>query len=424
MSRRERSIPKSSTPITTGGLGALLLILAACGGAGVDSARYLVEDSAGVRIVTSTASVRDPAISGWTVADVPGWSIGSIDGPEAHSFTRILNAWVSEDGYVRVVEATTSTVRSFDSVGELVSEIGGQGEGPGEFRALGNAIPYRGDSIAAWDASRQLLSVFDGRGRLVRSQPIALAGLGDVARGQGPLSNARAGRLIGAFHDGSLLFTQPDLVRFQYEGPWTWRQHYTRYSADGERLNDVAEYYGTERMAAAAGAALSFTAFPHEPRVAASSSAVYVTPAPDFELRSHGFDAPENLRVIGRLDREPRRVDGAARSAFERSIREDPVYTSFSASALNRALAAAAYPEHLPAFDRLLVDDLGYVWVRCFSLPGDDAVEWLIFTEDLRLRQTIEMPPIEVTQIGEDFVLGVRTDELGVPYVERYALRR
>jgi len=413
-----------ANPIALGCFGALVMVLPACGAAGVEDTGYIVEDSAGVRIVTSTISVRDPALPVWTVADAPSWSIGSTDGPEAQQFTRVLNAWVSDGGNVLVVEATTSTVRSFDPGGELVLEFGGQGGGPGEFRALGNAIPYRGDSIVAWDASRQILSVFDERGRLSRSSSVALSGLSEVARGQGPLSNGRGGRLIGAFTDGSLLFVQPDLVRFQYEGLWRWNNRFTRYSADGERLNDVAEYFGSERTAPAAGTVLSLTAFPHEPQVNVGENTAYIAPTPELELRAHRFDVPQALLVIGRLDQGRRSIDGAARAAFEASVRDDPVYRSLSASAVNRALASASYPAHLPAFDRILVDDNGYVWARRFSLVGDDTTEWLVFSDDLRLRQVISMPPVDVTHIGEDFVLAVRVDDLGVPYVEMYSLRR
>src|SRR5690625_7088940 len=99
--------------------GSLVMVLPACGAAGVEYTGFIVEDSAGVRIVTSTISVRDPALPVWTVADAPSWSIGSTDGPEAQQFTRVLNAWVSDGGNMLVVEDTTSTARSLYSDGEV-----------------------------------------------------------------------------------------------------------------------------------------------------------------------------------------------------------------------------------------------------------------------------------------------------------------
>ena len=82
-------------------------------------------------------------------------------------------------------------------------------------------------------------------------------------------------------------------------------------------------------------------------------------------------------------------------------------------------------PERLPAFERLLVDDGGSLWVQRTPWPGAVPPEWDVFDAEGQMRGSVTMPAgFRATHIGGDFVLGVWTDDDGVEYVRTYGLMK
>lgn len=78
-----------------------------------------------------------------------------------------------------------------------------------------------------------------------------------------------------------------------------------------------------------------------------------------------------------------------------------------------------------PAFEEILSDRAGYLWVREYRMFGEGDVVWTVFDPEGRIRGLVETPPgLEVFEIGEDYVLGLAEDELGVEYVQMWALDR
>jgi hypothetical protein len=82
-------------------------------------------------------------------------------------------------------------------------------------------------------------------------------------------------------------------------------------------------------------------------------------------------------------------------------------------------------PEVVPAFQDLRVDHLGWYWANLFQPDEGGPSEWLVFDPEGRAQGIIELPrELEVHDIGEDYILGRWTDQLGVEYVRRHALDR
>ena len=81
-----------------------------------------------------------------------------------------------------------------------------------------------------------------------------------------------------------------------------------------------------------------------------------------------------------------------------------------------------------PAFEEIVTDLAGYLWVReyrMFDMFGEGDVVWTVFDPEGRIEGLVETPVgLEVFEIGEDYVLGVVEDELGVEYVQLWALDR
>ncbi len=82
-------------------------------------------------------------------------------------------------------------------------------------------------------------------------------------------------------------------------------------------------------------------------------------------------------------------------------------------------------PESIPGGKSLLVDRSGNTWVGLWPSgdeeSGHDTYE--VFLADGRLLGEVAIPMgLKLMDVGEDYVLGVRTDELGVPFIEVYGL--
>ncbi len=163
--------------------------------------RFTVRDSAGVQIVESTAPAWAPE-EAWTVSGEPTVHIGVIDGGEEYQFTTIAGVWRVPDGGFVVADVQSAQVRFFGAGGVFRGSFGRQGEGPGEFERMVIAYPYRGDSIAVWDARRRFY-VFDRDGQLGRSMPFSVTPP-PPPEGTGPVGLA-VGGLNGVFPDGTLL---------------------------------------------------------------------------------------------------------------------------------------------------------------------------------------------------------------------------
>jgi hypothetical protein len=85
-------------------------------------------------------------------------------------------------------------------------------------------------------------------------------------------------------------------------------------------------------------------------------------------------------------------------------------------------------PELRPPYSDLHLDSEGFVWLsryRNTRLEPDDPTLWYVFDPDGSWLGSIMTPPrFTVFEIGEDYLLGVRRDELDVEHVQLLRLRR
>jgi hypothetical protein len=77
----------------------------------------------------------------------------------------------------------------------------------------------------------------------------------------------------------------------------------------------------------------------------------------------------------------------------------------------------------MPVHSDLIVDAHDRLWVRIYSPPWEVTNDWWVFDHDGRWQGTVSLPPeLAPFNLGADYVLGLRTDALGVEYVELYGL--
>ena len=121
-----------------------------------------VTDSAGVLIVETTSPAW-PSGTGWRLATDPTLTIGDESGDLNYMFEGVSQAFRLDDGTIVVVDRLASQISLFDPAGVFIRDLGGRGEGPGEFQIL-HYVWARGDTVWASDGLLSRVSVFDRNG--------------------------------------------------------------------------------------------------------------------------------------------------------------------------------------------------------------------------------------------------------------------
>jgi len=121
------------------------------------------------------------------------------------------------------------------------------------------------------------------------------------------------------------------------------------------------------------------------------------------------------LRPVSQADAE------RYREVMERRARP----RHFDSRAWNRYPSEVPFPEFMPTYQRLLVDTEGNLWVEQFRTPWEDQPRWWVFdTQGVWLGEVVTPKYFYIFEIGTDYLLGVRRDQLGVEHVTMLPLLR
>ena len=381
--------------------------------------RSAVRDSAGIRIVENfSASWTTP----WRVAPEPSLTIGSIGGNPDQELDRVTGGVRLANGSVVVANAGWYELLYYDQNGALVHRAGGRGGGPGEFQSLEWIARFGADSVLALDVHAQRVSFFDSQGRFGRSIRLE------------PNADMPFPAPVGFFSDGSLLAIK-GLLRLGADPPIRAEraeEPLYRFEADGSAATLLGHFPGPERIVVPTGPAarsggdgLERRARPFGRRTvfAAAADLFFVADNDRYEIRVYASDG--QLRMIIRRESDPIRLTGADYGAFRDSVLE--AVDTF-ARAQMRVLFETMPPWHetLPAYaPHIRVDHELNLWVQESTRPGDPISRWSVYAPDGRLRGMLDLPPgLELLDIGEDYILGLRRDALDVEYVVQYELDR
>ena len=392
-----------------------------------------VHDSAGIPIVENRAPAPGSRL-GWVVGDEPVVSIGTRDASDAFQFYRVGDATRLADGRIVVANGGSNELLVFDADGNHLDAWAGQGDGPGEFWDLTTVRPWPGDSLIAGDSQQGRASIFDlagahGRTMSLRGPPDAttreIAAAGQAADA-GP-ADIEPHVVLRVLPDGTLLTRTP---RGYAQGFHRWESSYALMGADGSTRASLGDYLGTEMYSEfyeqEDG---NFVVIPlwHPFGKATLTTAwgdlAAIGDNQTYEIRAYRGDG--SLARIVRRDHETRiptqsEQDEVFRDRFAGLSEEDRE---------PRMAVAANVPlvESFPAYSSLRSDARGYLWVARFKLPDApyEGTVWTVFDPNGRALGFVETPGgFGVFEIGEDYILGSTTDELGVEYVQLRELGR
>ncbi len=402
-----RTRPSAPTPLALALALAVAPLLAACGdGGGTGGPDAVVQDSAGVRIVTHAGEAGFPA---WD-ADVAGRI--ALPG----EFFQVNGALALSDGTHMVADGGTGTLRRFGPGGEALGSVGGRGEGPGEFQSIDLLAPFPGDSVLAFDLSLRRASIFSEDGSFGRTFALQLS------------DEAPFGNLRGVHRDGNLVAT--GFSQTPPGGPEDGRHWYTapifRYAADGSFQGRLeAEVGGESFFERFAGGGFTVFAplFGRSTHLAVGPGLVVVASNDRWDVRVFTPDGTLAHRIRMGGSPPPPISSELRREAIQRAL--DTSTSTREPAELRRIFEGMELPPSLPAHARVRVDRLDHVWVERYAPAPVPDSEWLVFTPEGEAAGRVTLPaPFNPQDIGEDYLLGVLRDELEVEQVVRIPLRR
>ena len=93
---------------------------------------------------------------------------------------------------------------------------------------------------------------------------------------------------------------------------------------------------------------------------------------------------------------------------------------------VRRAIEESPFPDTMPAYSDVHMDEQGHLWVSEYLAPGEEGpANWFIFASSGQFLGTLELPRgLTIYQVGNDFILGVSQNGFGVEEVHLYDLER
>ncbi len=378
----------ASARMKTLGLLSLLLLAA------LPASAQAVRDSAGIQIVEISNAALG-ATERHVLDGPPTLRIGVVAGAPEYQFSRIAGVVLSPDGSITVADGGSSQIRTFDASGTFVGSYGSQGEGPGEFLFL-NWVGRCQGRIVAYDVRL-------GRLTEVGSSP---ANTWPLESGAGVPSPS----WIRCADSGVVGVRQTLPTGVPSEGPMRGKATVQFFAPDLEWLANT-EITGEERYF------LGGNAFPRplgrRTAMAASGDRVAVGTQDDPEVTfvdRHG--------AVVRILRWPRQHLEIRSDDIESYVNGLVDASPDRAEGIRAMYRDLEFPDVLPAFGSLLLDEGGRLWVEQTQRPGNPANAWTVFSESGTPLWVVDFPERFIPHvIDTNRVAGVWRDDLNVEHV-------
>ena len=378
-----------------------------------DGPPSVVWGSAGVTIADNDPPEPDSRLP-WQVSVQPSLTIGSIDSEGADQLFGVTDAMRHPDGRIVIANSGSNELRVFNADGSHAGTWGGQGEGPGEFTVYSPTIvvSWPGDSVAAANPWGLRLSIFDSDGNHGR----------DISLGAG------FPNFVGVLADAHIVANAPSAKAtvVRTAGIARWDEEWAILAGDGTLRASLGMHPGFETHALFApdGSIRGGTALPFSRGTMGSvwGELAVIGVSDRYEIRAYTADG-SLARIVRRRGQlgSPTRGDI---EAFYANLLPADMPDEQRENALNE-VRDRPLVESFPAFSEILSDLAGNLWVQEYQMPREEAVVWTVFDAEGRIRGLIETPAdLEVFEIGEDYVLGRVSDDLGVEYVQLWSLSR
>ena len=393
---------------------ALASSILACGDAPLDDGSVEVRDSAGIRITTSSAPVEDAVV--WSVPAQPSLTIATDPVDSRIVFHWVRGAVRLSDGRIVVVSESSHDLKFFNADGSFDRTAAGPGGGPGRLSSAYQLDRLPGDTLVVSERSgtRTWFGSDGGFVRRTQADRAALSAVLPPEHSPGVVYFVPPTHGVMAANAAGM---PPVGQRTRFPKP-----HYLLVDGqDPPRLLDwfpgvevFLDRYGQAGLALFANNAY-MAAGGDPPRVYLGDSAVYDV---------HVYDTAGNLVLLIR-DAVPPDPIRSEDIALERAAFFDFGRASNNEQAYTRYVEAMPLPATKPAFDRLVVDSEGHLWVKEYGSFTAAPVRYRIYAPSGERIATAFVPGrVRVYDIGIDYVLGVMSDADYAESIVLYELKR
>lgn len=373
----------------------------------------------GILLALSLSAVavraQQPRLPEWHLAAAPTIALDD-DGREGTEFLRIVGAWRLASGEVVVANSGSSQLRVFSEKGELRRSFGRSGSGPGEFQMMRWAW-RSADTVFVYDAILRRVTTMQ-IGETVR----VLATVTLTAKGG--MEYAAIGRL----DDGRWLVKTSETLHLDAPpGVHRVKAALGVVDPDGaDKVKWIARSLGQAKFVhnptgnieqAASGPA----AFSPDLLIAPAGAAVWYGDSETSELVNFQVAAIDRRqRVVLPLvaARPTKTLIAARRDEENQRFRSDN-------SGFTEAKFGSQLPERLPYFEALVPAMNGELWVQEYTGISAAPTRYLVLDKTGAVIARVPVPhAFRVTEIGSDYVIGIRRDDDGVETVRVYGLTR
>ena len=377
-----------------------LLFLTSCQGGESTPPLVVQRDSAGIQIVEAMRPLWGDS-SVWRIDPDPLVDLTLTGSGPAHEFFRSGSMKQRPDGSLMIADRSSLEVRLFSADGEFRGSFGGSGEGPGEFRSL-YVIENAGDTLLAMDS--------DGRVTVV-APDLTVVRTFNIAPLTLDLHYVDGGAILP---EPRALVLPPAGVAGRIRPPVSL----ILFDLEGERIDSIGEMQGPELYISGGSVGVFFGKSSH---VATMGRRIF-NGANDL-MQVQELDMSGSLVRILRIPGYPLDLS-AAQIAAERDFLLDRLSPG---SPFRQGFEDAPASDTRPAYDDILVDPSGAVWLELFrgQSEQDQPQEWLVLDADGTWLGTVEIPDrFTMSDISMDAVLGIWRDELDVQHPQVLRLTR
>jgi hypothetical protein len=405
------------------------LALAGCGSGSADDpwadVANAMRDSAGVAITESAAplwSDRD----GWRVGAWPLLTIEATPGADQDPERRVVDGARLSDGRLVLIDGISEEVRFYDARGAPLASIPAAALGLPTPAVLTGLVRLDGDS----------LSVYAGGG----GGHVARLGPGGEPRGATAVSWAGSAandplrfRPTGPLAGGGILLVPTGIPDDRDLGSGVAHSSAPNLvvSADGRVTGTLGD---PSTMSVFADSALIPLPLGRRTRGEVAGGVLYQAHGESREVRIFGA-AGDLRRIVRRIDPARRLTsvfwdEELARLAVLSGAGDPEVPDSAGnpggVAGRRARLARIPRPDRFPASGAVEVDPAGRIWLQEYVRADTfDPQLWSVFDPEGRwLGQVSLTAGIEVFEIGEDHILGVITDPLGVERMQLLEITR
>lgn len=402
-----------------------LFLLAGCGGPEAGSSTFSKVDSAGVTIVESIRPLWKDR-EGWKVPPDPELSIGLTDGDERYLLNDVRGVRRMSDGRIAVLDRGSFRMRIYDRTGAHLMDLGGEGDGPSEFRTP-QFMGLISDTLFVYEAIGGTLTWFAPEGEFLR----ASQGFSQADRGRGTfamLGNIGERVGFGVRHSAPGYHVLETGINRE---PWSiWR-----FDLENRNLDSLLSVPGGEVEIVSSdgrGTLQRRYVFGKWTCLATSNDRIFVAPNDQFSIREYDEEG-----ALGRIIRRPDAPREVSRSDFNRWVdrtielrdadRDEKAEMRRTASQLKVAGT-------MPAFRSISVDAEDNLWVEEWEGVGLEQGRFSVFRPDGAWLGYVEIPEgltvgrgwsdTQILEIGSDYILGVWADDYGVEQVRLYGIEK